>query len=498
MSDISLTDLIGALQIMQAKAAAGTPLDAGAIYKHTANPSGTPSTPYYNGPGGLFGVSQVPERDVFSTRVQTRGLLSALNWRASADMYPLFPYLTGFQTYSGSQPTTSCGTCKTPGAGKSCYQTAPFGKNCRDTRELDIVRVGQRIDRGDTFDYRLVNDPLAQDLTRALFPGLPEAAALVNGREALARMIEAGISLTNELCPLLYTGDPANNSGDYAEFMGLDMLIGTTKVDALTQTDCPSLDALVRDWNYGSVTDMSLDIVREIAYIARYLKNNASRMGYDPTTWVIVMREGLFYELTSIWPCAYLTNRCWVNDSANIDAVPSVNAADGIRLRDEMRNQQYLLIDGQKWTVVFDDCIVEENSGNTNKISATCFASDIYFVPMTVLGGTIVTYMEYYDFSGAVQAANDWNYQGTFWTDGGRYLWARLPNVSTCIQLKVKHWPRLIFKAPFLSARLTNVQYCPLIHNREPLPTDAYFVDGGVSTPRAAPSYYSDWNTGRQ
>jgi hypothetical protein len=54
--------------------------------------------------------------------------------------------------------------------------------------------------------------------------------------------------------------------------------------------------------------------------------------------------------------------------------------------------------------------------------------------------------------------------------------------------------PRIILLTPHLAGRLQNVVYVPLQHERESLPSDPYWVDGGVSTARAAPSFHSDWN----
>ena len=52
-------------------------------YKHDNHaPYGTPSTPYYTGPGGLFGFPGL-ERDLISTRIQPRGLASAIPARPS-------------------------------------------------------------------------------------------------------------------------------------------------------------------------------------------------------------------------------------------------------------------------------------------------------------------------------------------------------------------------------------------------------------------------------
>ena len=122
--------------------------------------------------------------------------------------------------------------------------------------------------------------------------------------------------------------------------------------------------------------------------------------------------------------------------------------------------------------------------------------NDIYFVPLTVRGGLATTYWEYLDYSrGAMVGAADGNYApGDFWTDGGRYLWHKKPALNWCVQLLAKIEPRIILLTPQLAGRLQNVQYCPLQHERTPFPGDPYFVNGGVSTARSGPSFYSDWN----
>lgn len=484
MSNVSQEEYTKAAQIVLAQ------------YKHTT-PTGTPVGPYYTGPSGLFGVYEAPDQNVLSTRVQPQGMISRVPWLPSNAMYPLFPYLTGFLNSSGTNPSTECGTAKTPGSGKTCYQTAQFGLYQFDTREMTVNRQGQH-NGNEVFDMRLVNDPLGKELGSALFGNLPPAASLVNGNEMAARMIEVGIGYQNILTPQFYTGNPANSLGTgYLEFPGADILIGTTKVDAKTGTDCPSLDSYIKNANYAKVTaQSSFDIVGEITDIAHYLKSNADRMGYSPATWVIAMRRAAFYEITKLWPCSYWTYGCSFR-ATDGTIVNNVSAEAQTAFRDEMRKGMYLLIDGEQWPVVLDDGIVEESSAQTASITATCFASDIYFIPMTVLGGQAVTYMEYYNYNaGPMQAAQQGHYTNEFWTDGGKFMWVAKPPVRWCVQLGSKIQPRLILKAPFLAARLLNVQYCPRIHERDALPGESYFVNGGVSTARPAPSYYSDWNAG--
>ncbi len=75
-------------------------------YKHPT-PAGTPTTNYMHGPGGIFGVDGL-ERDVISTRVMPRGLIGELPAVSTIRMNPLYPYLTGFQADTGSEPNDVC------------------------------------------------------------------------------------------------------------------------------------------------------------------------------------------------------------------------------------------------------------------------------------------------------------------------------------------------------------------------------------------------------
>lgn len=460
-------------------------------FKHNT-PTGTPSTPYYTGPGGLFGVLGL-ERDLISSRIQPLGIASSLPALGTNVMNPLYAYITGFKDGNGDEPSTVCDDAPTAGAGKGCLQTAVFGRYTRMTRELEVNRLGQKINNGEA-DLVIMNDPLAKEIGGIFAQrfALGRQYAGMLGNEMLMRFMEIGVAFQNLLCPQVYTGNPDNNIGTgYAEFVGLDILISTGKRDALTGTACPSLDSDVKDFNYGKVDDVEhADIVNVMTYLMRYLKHNASRMSFGTVQWRIAMREDLFYEITAIWPCSYLTYRCkFRTDDGTV--VENVSANDQIAMRDAMRNGNYLLIDGVQYAVEFDDAIAEETATTTSNVTSGCFASNIYVIPYTVMGGRPVTFWQYFDYSANVMPQiSQGNYQDDFWTDGGRFLWHKKPPLNWCVQHIAKTEPRLIMLTPQLAGKITHVQYCPLQHTRDAFPTDPYWVDGGVTDGRDAPSWY--------
>jgi hypothetical protein len=457
--------------------------------------TGTPSTPYLHGPGGLFGQEGI-ERDLFHTRIEGSGLATALPVFATNLTHPLFGVITGYQDVSGSVPDGVCDDPEVAGSEKRCLQTFPFGRYSFRTRELEINRVGQLINRGEFDDLRVVNDPIAPELGKTIFPNIDPNKQLSAGAEVLARMLELGVAFANRLGRQLYTATPANNSagGGHMEFQGLDILIGTTKVDAITGDDCPTLDSDVKDFNYSCVQeeDADPDIVRVLLTIWRIVNHIAQHTNLNPARWIFAMRTALFWELTDVWPCAYQTYRCTFS-SATDNREIFVDGRENVRMRDEMRNGNFLLIDGVRVPVLLDDNIVEESSGDNSAIPVGCFASDIYLVPLTVKGGIPVTFWQHFDYrTGTMQAVANGRLTNMFWTDAGQYLWT-WDTQNWCVLHEAKIEPRVILRTPQIAARLTNVCYCPLQHPRDPQPDDPYFVDGGITDP-PPPSLFGDWN----
>jgi hypothetical protein len=469
------------------------------VLRNKALPSGSPVGPYLHGPGGLFGVPGI-SRDVISTRVQTRGLASALPARGTNDMQPLYPYITGFMAPTGSNPNGVCDDPQTAGPIKNCLQTAQFGRYSYQTREFELNRAGQRSNRGEFMDLQLVNPPLVSDVGGITTPATASGGRVSLASEMAMRMVEVGVSFQDKLVRQVYTGNPANNTGGggYKEFMGLDILIGTTKVDAQTGTPCPSLRSDIKAFNYQNIsTSGGQSIVNVLTYMMRMLRHNAERMNMGGTTWAITMRQSLFWELTAVWPCAYMTYRCAAQDNTQTQLV--IDANDQLAMRDDMRNGMYLIIDGVRYPVIIDDGIVEENRADNANIPIVGFASDIYIVPLTIRDGSMAaTFWEYFDFSADNAAMADARVSGYtdqyFWTDGGRYLWHRKPPLNWCVQMLAKVEPRLVLLTPHLAGRVTDVVYVPLQHERDSINGDDYFIDGGVQS-RSATRLYSDWSS---
>lgn len=454
-------------------------------------PTGSPTSNYTRGPGGLFGICGL-DNQVISARLAPLGIGAEMQVSGSVYTNPEYPYITGIRQASGqSEPSTKCSTCIS-GETKSCIQTAQFGYICRESKEIEIGRTFERINPGE-IDLQLVNEILGNEE-----PWTPSAS--IDARTALDiqtawAMVEVGALFQNELVPMMWQGNPANSVGEgYKEFPGLDMLIGTNKVDAHTGSNCAALDSDVKEFNYQKLTtvdaDGSFQIVRYMMAMAHYLRHNAERQRLMPVRWVIAMRPELWTELLEVWPVAYFSTREVTLPNGNTNFIDSTRV---VEMRNQMANGMFIDIGGTRYDVVTDDGIYEYTNVNSANVPAGHYASSIYFVPMTYLGNRQGTFIEYKDYRGAQPEISALNGKEDFWvTDNGRFMWI-VEHSKWCYTLSGRVEPRVILKVPQLAGKIEHVLYTPEQHLRSPFIDDAYWHDGG-DTSRTSPSLWSDWN----
>ena len=467
--------------------------------------SSTPTGTYGHGPGGLFSFPGL-SRPVFSAMVLPRlGLQSRLPVRPSMDANPLYGIFTGVTATTGSEPTGVCDDPPTAGLSKLCTHSFVFGRQSRQTPVIQIDRAGLWTNRGEFGDLQFMGNPWAGNAgdnpNVPTVPGLGQGTDGVLNNEAKKKLFELAVAWSRDFGRVLYTGNPTNNTsgGGYKEFYGLDILINTGYKDAENAQLCPAADSIVRSFGNLDIATNGAALVRNVTNMYRNLRYIASHAGLDPVKWTICMRWSMFYEITEVWPCAYLSYRC---TNLQTGSTNFIDSAEAIKLRDDMRGDvysrsgQYLLIDGERVEVTIDDAIAETNNTNQAGVPAGSFRSAMYFVPLTVLGGTPVAYLEYLNFDApgaAIEVARQFAPGDSYFTsDNGRFLWHKKPPTNWCVQLMAQTQPRLLLLTPHLAARLTGIQYTPVQHEREPFTDAAYFVNGG-RTDRIGygPSYYA-------
>jgi hypothetical protein len=452
----------------------------------------TPNAYYGHGPGGLFSTPGLA-KPLFSAMVLPRvGLQSILPVVPTNETDPLFGIITGVTSTVGSEPSGVCDDPPVSGVAKLCTHTFPLGRVSRKSKIYDLDRIGKITNRGEFTDFRVFGDPTGVPSPQTpSMPGLNPAQIAQN--EMAKALFELAVTWSRDFAQLVYTGSPTNNpaGGGYKEFYGLETLVNTGYRDAVTGVACPAADSIVRTFGGLNISTNAAGFIRNITNMYRNLRYLATRAGLSPVEWVLSMPFGLFYEATEIWPIAYLTYRALAIPEGSTN---NVNATDVEAMRNEMRGDlmnyqgQFLLIDGQKVPVVLDDAIPETDNGDGS------FTSDVYFIPKTVMGGQPVTYMEYFNYeapNASMEAAKLFAAGDMYYTsDSGRFMWHRKPPENWCVHVVAKTEPRLILLTPYLAARLTNVMYLPVWHERSPFTDNAYFVDGGQTT-YPAPSFYS-------
>lgn len=442
-----------------------------------------------HGPGGLFSHPAL-ERPVFSQMILPQaGLQSILPVHPARTTNPLYGIFTGVTATTGSEPTNKCDDPPYVGLSKLCMHQFVFGRYSRRTRVMELDAFGKLADRGDHEDLILYGNPSTG------FAGNPNVPTLPGGgngnmlsNDILNSLTAFGAAWARDFARTFYTGNPANNTAGngYMEFYGMEYLINTGYRDAVTGTVCPAADSYIASFGDKDVCiNNGVDIVDQIDAMWMYLERVATESGLDPVRSVLVMRSMLFDLLTGCWPCAYLTTGCTTADGAS----PTVLASDSVAMRDAMRAGHYLLIRGVKVPVILDDAIPE------TEVGAGVYESAIYQVPLTVLGGIEVTYMEYFDYStpnGFMDAARTFAPDGSFFiSDSGRFAWHRKPPTNWCVEMLAKTEPRVLLLTPCIAGRLTDIQYTPIKHERDWSPSGTYFVDGGTYSGQPVPSYYS-------
>jgi hypothetical protein len=434
-----------------------------------------------HGPGGIW-TGPGLERDVITAHVRPHGLASRLPLLPTVNTNPLYGTLTGFTAAGDTQPQYACDDAEAAYA-KGCTLTAKLGMFRLDSQTIDMDDVMLRLHRGDFTDLMLRGQVLG--LTD-LNPSDTNQSDILNV-VSHSEMVTVGVNTERALTRQLWQGTVALNQGP-----GLDSQIATGQVDAQTNVACPAMDSDVKDFALDDVGGSGRDIVEYLSMLEFYLRYNAQTMGLDPVTWVVVMRPGLWHELSAVWPCKYNTHRCGDADLGTNSRVV-IDGRENIAERDNMRNGNFIFINGNRYEVVTDVGIFEHSNVNNGSLNPGEYASSIYMVPLAITGNFPVTYREYVDYR---QAATDVNFaQGrldVWWTDNGVYSWSLTQN-KWCYKFHLKTEQRVILRTPQLAGRIDNVKYTPLQHLRSAFPDSSYHYNGGVSLRANDPGYSAVW-----
>lgn len=444
----------------------------------------TPNYSRVHGNGGLFNSPAMEIPIISAMPLPVSGLMDILPVYPTNTTDGTYGIITGQTVHSGEEPEGPCDAPPKVGSLKLCEQSARHGRFSLRSKVMNIEEAGQQWSRGEHFDYRAIGGGAASPFFSPTIPGADLNSAL--NSEIGAALYTMKVDWIRKFAPIIWTGNPANNSAQngYMEFKGLEILVNNNLVDAVTNQRCKAADSQVVNIN-ANVQTSATTVVNQIVQMYRFLERRAEQHGLLPVELVFVCRQGLFHALTDVWPCTYNTVKC-TNLATGYTGF--LDPTEMTRQSNDMRINRYLTIDGKNIPVIVDDAISESQN-------ATEFTTDLWILPLSVIGGFQTLYMDYLPYNGAngpMEMAALMAPMGQHSiSDNGRFLWFRPAAVGPCVELWAYTRPRLILRAPHLAARLQNVKYTALYHEIDWDTTGNNYYNGG-KTVGPVISYYDE------
>jgi len=274
----------------------------------------------------------------------------------------------------------------------------------------------------------------------------------------------------------MITGDPTTAytstlRGFIREPLGLDGMIKTGYVDAITGDACQAADSTVVPFgaNVMSGSYQGLNISQWITD-AVYSKIVLARQLGISVDWGFIAPVTLFRELSYAFANQYYDTR-----STGTVGNPLQTQQEGIRrLQLEMLAGSYLLVDNMRIPVYFSDGIpLEVGGGNQQK-------ADLFLVPLTVNGRDGIQ-VEYFNMGNpaATRLASRFNGEIEILNGGMYILYAE--RSKSCMELIIEGKLRMWLEAPFLAAKFQDLLYVSNIGYRHPVPGFTGHVNGGVT-----------------
>lgn len=483
------------------------------------DPTGTPQTPYNAGENGIF-YMPYSNNQIVSTLIMPRGGIIDVLPVLQTDPYDNMDTgnMFGSRTYDfntimtgltegdiedfSNQPTDECAVGPTGGLVKLCTQVNTMGHYRGSIREVALFRAGMAYNRLDEMTHQLINNASALQQFFGVPDNMPEQNQII-ANEMARRLFEVLVSFRRFFSRRVWIGTPNNNNGQARDILGLTTQINNDKVDAFSGARCEAADAGVYPFGYDMVDGTGRDIV-EYLERAEYLNRiNLERQGLGPVEGVLVMREALWYEITSVMPVKQYQEvlAALASQPRNDGTRMVIDATSAQSDRDRFRNSMMLPLNGRMYRVVLDDGIPEQNSTNNANLGLGQFASDVYFIPLTVMGGMPATFFEYFNHDnqqaqGILQSVAPNVF--TFTSDGGSFRW-HINYQNGCLGMNFQFAPWLKVKFPMAGWRVTNVGYELTLDARakSPYPDSDYFVNGGNVATSGQPqrlTIYPQWN----
>lgn len=447
-------------------------------WAHGPGAIGLPSTGIWYNPTARDDIFSSFARPV---TISSALLLNAPDGGVNQEFRSEFDIFTGVTQSSGDNPADWCGTPPRSGLAKLCTHTAIYGKSFFGTQPLEVPRVGLRVNTGDR--ERVFRNVVAQ---APFVPDILATARNLNDQTALMWYL-LGIMIERQTEQVTFQGNranPANGAGSFRGFMsqfdGIDREIRTGRFDSVTGVLCPSTDSIVYNFSNANIDGGTgtvgaangkniVEILTELIYRLRY---RSEQEGLAPTEFVIVMHPDHFYQLTRVYPCQYFTTGCTVVNASGERL--NIDATEQRRMQDDLFSTRTIMVNGGERIRVLLSTGMAETAANGG------VSRSIYVLPMTVMGGIPVSYLENFNMANAdmgqlMQTVSAGKFR---LTNGGRYMMT-YNETSFCLEYMVASMMRFILRTPQLAGRIDNVLMTMSFNTDPGIPGMTGNINGG-------------------
>lgn len=449
-------------------------LQQGIVEKHDVNSTVVTGVGPH-GFGGLFSTAGV-RPEVYSTVPRPindfNEFIPMMESRLINERYEI---LTGVTQTEGNAAADACSTPPKPGQLKKCAQTFPYGKMFFGTRTIDLSELGTRVNYAD-LDRRFMN--LSTQFGR-MIPQPPGVGLDVNTYGGKA-FVEAGLGAELALALVGAQGVAGATSNNpyynlfIRQFRGLEGQIRTGIVDADTSVACAAADSMLYTHNalITAAGTNGFTFVENMVNAIYGARETARNVGMQDTVWAVVVHRKLWRAIAYQWACTYYTTGC----TGSAGNPVWQNAPEIVRARDEMLLNHVLMVDGEPVMVLLNDGL--EINGTANNV----FNSDVQVVPLNWRGTPLIYWqhmpadnLDVKEFlsvlpTGDVQILNN-----------GLYLMTS-QRTQFCIQASFVAKLRMILDAPFLAAKITDVQFTYAAQDKDAFVGQSAYRNGGVSS----------------
>lgn len=430
-----------------------------------------------HGPGGLFADGAVRPGMYSAMPQPSNTLLSALPLVASNKYNENYEILTGQTVTEGTRAADICSEGPVPGQLKVCRQVIPWGTGKLDTRVQRLTQFGRRTDYADLdrnfVNLQALNNPYIPDVLRAS----PDNVNTTVGK-MLYEAARAWLMSYERMDIQGVAGNTSNNA-DFNlwidQYSGLDRWIRTGYVDSVTSVACAIVDSIIITHNAlisaaGTNGGTFIGNVVDAIYSVR---ERAATAGLGDIELAVVVHPNFRRALYDAWACGYNTDRC-------VGAAGSPTNQDATyitQVRDEMYRGQFLLVDGAAVPVLTSFGMQNDATANNT------YNTDIFVIPLRALG-TALTYRQYFPLNNAdiqewLAAMPDSNSVRII--NNGLYALGMRTANGFCSKIEMITQSRIILDAPFLAARVNDVQYTYRAQTRDLFVGQSLYADGGQS-----------------